>query len=352
MMLKNVSKLLIVLLVLSALAGVLASCSESDVPEGYQLIACKGDKFRLYVPTQWVANYANGVTGAYYSMDENVSVSVYKADDAGDADVEAYWEKCLESFKTEMADFTLVGDEKTTLGMQKAHKYVYTATKKVGEKTEKYKFMQVMARYDGEMYILLFTSPERLYDEHVGAVVGSAEDAGILKHFKFAEPYEGDEKKEKEYSDEVTPPEGMKLASTDKLPYRFFVPTSWKINEKTASAAAYVSDSDSSNVSVQMYMMSDDSPTTVEDYFAKCEKSYKEIFSAYLLESTTDIKLDSVAGKQYIYSLTSGGEDFKQLQAIVRKGEVYYTITYTAKTELFEKHLNDVKRMIETFDIR
>lgn len=351
-MLKRISKILAFVLVLTAFVGVFAACSESDVPEGYQLVACKGDKFRLYVPTQWVPNYQNGVTGAYYSTGVNVSVSVYKADDAGELSVEEYWEKCLESFKAEMKDFAFLGDEKATLGAQRARKYIYTATKTVGDKTEKYKFMQVMARYEGEMYILLFTSPEKLYDEHVGAVVGTTDDAGIIKHFKFAAPYEGDEDKNKEYSDKVTPPEGMKLASTDKLPYRFFVPTSWKINEKTASAAAYVSDTDSSNVSVQMYMMGDDSPKTVEDYFAKCEKSYKEMFSSYALESVTDIKLDSVAGKQYIYSLTSGGESFKQLQAIVRKGEVYYTVTYTAKAELFEKHMNDVKKMLETFIIR
>lgn len=351
-MLKKLAKILVFVLILTAFVTVLASCAKSDAPEGYQLVACKGDKFRLYVPTQWVPNNANGVTGAYYSMGLNVSVSAYKADDAGELSAEEYWAECLEVFKTEMKDFALVGDEKTTLGMQKAHKYVYTATKTVGDVTEKYKFMHIMARYEGDMYILLFASPEKLYDEHVGAMVGTAEDAGIIKHFKFAAPYEGDEEKKNEYSDKVTPPEGMKLASTDKLPYRFFVPISWKINDKAASAAAYVSDSDSSNVSVQMFMMNDNSPTTVDEYFKKCEKSYKEMFSSYNLDSATDITMDSVKGKQYTYSLTSGGENYKQLQAIVRKGEVYYTITYTAQAELFDKHMNDVKRMIEAFDIR
>ncbi len=351
-MLKKISKILVVLLVLSACVLSFASCSDSDVPEGYQLVACKGDKFRLYVPTQWTPNTDNGVTGAYYSAGENVSVSVYRADDADELSVEEYWEKCLVNLKNDNKDFSYIGGEKTTLGMKPAQKYIYTATKTVGDKTEKYKFMQVMAKNSGEMYVLLYSAPERLYDEYVSALDGKDDDAGIIKHFAFAEPYEGDEDKEKEYSDKVTPPEGMKLASTDKLPYRFYVPESWIINEKTASAAAYVSESDSSNVSLQMYMMDDYSPATVEAYFEKCEKTYKETFSSYILESATDVKMDSVAGKKYIYSLTSGGEEYKQLQAIVKKGEVYYTLTYTAKAELFDKHMNDVDRMIETFDIR
>ena len=96
-----------------------------------------------------------------------------------------------------------------------------------------------------------------------GSVEGS--DLGILGNFRFAEPYASDSKKE--YSDKVTPPEGMKLISTDSLPYRFYVPTEWKDNSRTASPAAYFSDSDSSNVNVQMHMMDDSSPTTVADYF-------------------------------------------------------------------------------------
>ena len=62
--------------------------------------------------------------------------------------------------------------------------------------------------------------------------------------------------------------------------------------------------------------------------------------------------MDGVAAKQYIYALTSGGVEYRQLQAIVKKGEVYYTKTYTATADKFESHMEDVKKMIEAFDIR
>ena len=330
--------------------SVFTACSNSDVPDGYQLVACNGDKFRLYVPTQWTPNTANGVTSAFYSAGDNISVSVSVADDAGELEVDEYWEKCRADYEKSMDGFTFVGEEKSKLDQQPAKKYVYTANVKIGGETVKYKFMQVMARYKGEMYILLYTSPEDKYDAHLADLEGDGDDLGIIDYFRFAEPYV--EEDGKEYSDKVTPPDGMKLISTDKVPYRFFVPVSWKTNDRTASAAAYYSDTDTSNVHVQMYMMGNDSPKTVEDYFEYCETKYKETFDTYTLDSTTDIKMDEVPAKQYIYTVTSGGVEYRQLQAIVKKGEVYYTLTYTAVTEKFEEHLDDVKKMIENFDIR
>lgn len=328
-----------------------ASCAKSDAPEGYQLVACEGDKFRLYVPTQWTSNTSNGVTGAFYSTGQNISVSVHVADDAADMSVEEYWAKCRAEYEKSMKDFSFVSESNSKLDQQPARKYVYTASVKVsGDDAVKYQFMQVMAKYKGEMYILLFTCPQDKYEERVKDLEGEGNDLGIIDYFRFAEPYVSEDKKE--ISDKVTPPEGMKLASTEKVPYRFYVPEVWKINDRTESAAAYYSDSDSSNVHVQMYMMGDDSPATVADYFAYCESKYKEIFESYSLESTTDIKMDGIAAKQYIYDVTEGGVVYKQLQAIVKKGEVYYTVTYTATADKFDSHIEDVKKMIEKFDIR
>ena len=250
-----------------------------------------------------------------------------------------------------MADFKLVSESNSKLDQQPAKKYVYTASARVtGDESTAYKFMQVMAKYKGKMYVLLFTCPADQYDERVKELEGDGTDLGIIDYFRFAEAYVAEDGKE--ISDKVTPPEGMKLASVEKVPYRFYVPDAWKINKRTESGTAYYSDTDSSNVQVQMYMMGDDSPATVADYFAYCEEKYKELFESYTLESTEDIKMDSISAKQYIYTVVDGGVTYKQLQAIVKKGEVYYTLTYTATSDKFESHLDDVKKMIEKFDIR
>ena len=85
----------------------------------------------------------------------------------------------------------------------------------------------------------------------------------------------------------------------------------------------------SSNVSLQMYMTENDQET-VDEYFGKLEKRYKDTFDTYNLESTEDVKMDGSDAKKYIYKITVGGVEYKQMQAIVVRGAVFYTLTYTA----------------------
>ena len=78
------SAILIALMIMSLFT---ACAQESDVPDGYQLIAREGDEFRLYVPTQgWSSNVWSGTTGAIFSLEQNATVNVYKADDDAEYD--------------------------------------------------------------------------------------------------------------------------------------------------------------------------------------------------------------------------------------------------------------------------
>ena len=354
----KIKRILAAILLCVMLISIFSACAEqSDVPDGYQLVACKGDKFRLYVPTQgWAPNTTGGVTSAFFSMNEKSSVAVYVADDAEELSVEEYWNKCNESYKNELDEYSFDGkSEKTVLGGQPAQKYVYTAkitfTENGETKTETFKFMNLLCRYDGEMYMLVYSALEEYYDSHIEDVEGNSDGAGIIPYFKFAEPYTGGE--DKEYSDKVELHEGMKLISTDEHPYRFYVPENWVTNDRGDISAAYFSESDRSNVSVQFHIVDNDKlDTTVEEYFAECEKSYKQIYSSYTLDSAEDIKMDGINAKKYTYTVVSGGIEYKQMQAIVEKGGAFYVLTYTAVTEKFDAHTDDVNKMIEHFDIR
>lgn len=353
---KNV-KLISALLLCLILIPTLASCSKSDVPDGYQLIACEGDCFRLYVPTQWVDNTSSGVTSAYYSAVDNASITVIVADDAGEMSVAEYWSVCNERYADELADYKSEEKfEKIVLGGQAAEKHVFSASVTIYSETEKknvtstYKFMQVMTRYKDNMYVLTFSAPADMYETHLETFEGNASDEGVIPYFRFAEPYSSEDG-EKKISDKETAPEGMKLASTDERAYRFFVPSSWKINNRTDATAAYASDNDRSNVSVQMYMSSDNTET-VEKHWARLEESYKTMFSEYELISDESIKMNGISAHKYTYRAVSGGQEYKMVQAIVRKGEMFYCITFTATPENFDKHLPDVNKMIEEFEIR
>lgn len=358
-MYRKIARIICIALVCVATMGTLASCNKDNTPDGYQLIACEGDKFRLYVPTQWMSSTQGGITSAIYSMDDNVTVSVYVADDAGELSVEDYWTLCDSKLKAELDAYSWSGKgEKTVLGGKAAYKCVYSANvtlldHSTGETSDvTYKYMQVMAIHDGEMYVLLFSAPEELYDKHVATVEGNADGEGIIPYFAFSTAYHSDEA-DKQYSDKVTAPEGMKLISTNERAYRFFVPVDWKVNVRTQATAAYVEEEDGrrSNVSVQMYMTGDETQT-VDQYWELCKKSYGEIFDTFNQVSATEIQMSGISARRYVYDVTSGDQSYRQLQAIVKKGAMFYVVTYTASPEAFDSHIADVDKMIEKFEIR
>ncbi len=351
-----------ILLLLSLCLISFAACAEeNDTPEGYQLIANEGDRFRLYVPTKgWMPNTTAGTTGAFFSGEETTSINVYKVDDAQGLTLDEYWTVCNQKFSEAFKDYQpMEGYERCNVGGQPAQKYVFTAkisqltvdaaTNKTVTEEIACKFMLVMVQNEGETYLLIYSAPEDKYETHLADMQGDNENLGVLGHFRFDVPYASGE--EKKYSDKVTAPEGMKLISTDELPYRFFVPTSWTVNQRAEFPAASPEDSGSANVMAHMYMIGG-AVKPVADYFADCEKSYKELFESYHLDEGKEITMDGVKAMQYTYTIVSGGVTYRQMQAIVLKGEVYYTVTYTALPEEFDTYLPEVEKMIESFDIR
>ena len=356
----KITKILAIILLSVMLISAFSSCSDKgDSPDGFQLIACEGDKFRLYVPTQgWAANTESGSTCALFSVDPYIAINAFVADDAGEMDADAYWAYSEEILKSEHKEgYAFVSAGKTTLDGQPAKKVVYTVkTSLHGEKENEnkdenateYKIMTVLCRYKDEMYVITYSAPaEEHYDLYVSEFEG---DGGVLDYFKFDVPYSAEGK---EYPLDVEAPEGMKIISTDEHPYRFFVPNSWKINAKTDFAAAYVSREDTSNVSLQFLMVSEqEMGKSIDEYFAECEERYGKVFSEYELLESADITMSGRAARKYTYRIVSGGVEYKQMQAIVEKGGVYYVLTYTALPENFNAHLAEVDQMIAAFEIR
>ena len=158
--------MLIALMIMSLFT---ACAQESDVPEGYQLIAREGDEFRLYVPTQgWSSNVWSGTTGAIFSLEQNATVNVYKADDAGEMTVDEYWSYCNAKYASELDGYSFGGkSENVVLGGQPAKKYIFSAnvTTVDGEesKTSVYKFLTVICRYGDNMYSFVYAAPEEYF---------------------------------------------------------------------------------------------------------------------------------------------------------------------------------------------
>ena len=208
-MFRKFAKIICVALLCIMMLSTFASCNKDNTPDGYQLIACEGDEFRLYVPQSWQSSVKGGITSAIYSMDDNVTVSVYVADDAGELSIEEYWALCNEKLGAELKDYSWSGkSEKTVLGGKAAYKYVYSAKAILVDETTNdatevtYKYMQVMAQNSGKTYVLLYSAPEDKYDAHVEDIEGDADGAGVIPYFVFAEAYHSKDN-DKQYSDKV-----------------------------------------------------------------------------------------------------------------------------------------------------
>ncbi|MBQ7321697.1 MAG: hypothetical protein IJW99_06345 [Clostridia bacterium] len=145
-------------------------------------------------------------------------------------------------------------------------------------------------------------------------------------------------------------PEGMQLASLDGVEYALYVPETWTVNKNSGVSGAYVSAYDKSNVSLISYLPT--SAMTTEQYFAMCEESYKAEFDNYALVESGSATMADMPAQYYVYTATVGGENYKFLQAIVGNGGMFYNLTYTSLSDMYDSHIEEVMKMIEVFTFR
>ena len=364
---KNFRLVACLVLLVAMLIPSLASCGVKEkAPDGYKLVACDGDKFRLFVPKAWVENTESGITSAYYSVDENAFVSVCIAEDREGRALAEYFEYCKTQYASSLLDYSHVSeDTRVSLGGMAAYQLVFTVTRRVTdsdvrediEATEgvKYKYLQYFSEFEGDIYVLTFSCPEEKFEAHKSTVLGADSDdgefAGIIPYFQFSsEPYVADGKK---ISDKVEAPEGMKLASTDKRPYRFFVPDAWTLDTRSGLSAAYFSDKDKSNVSLQAHMSTGEMADP-KSFFENSQIKYKNLYGEgyTLIDKKDDVKMGEYTATQFTFTVKSGDAEYKLMQTVCAKGEMYYILTYTSTVENFDSHLADVEGMLSAFALR
>lgn len=350
-MIRTTALLLCVMVLLGLTACV--NRGEEDIPDGMQLATAKGADFRLYIPTTWNINTAYGISGGYFNLSKQSTVSVVKYDVPAEISViegakeriDAYWSTYC---KTVLSGQSLSGSfaeleisTPAVLGDVNAYRYYCKGIVNGAE----LHFVQVVGERAGAFYVFSFTVEVSRYEE----LIEHAEQ--MLAEFHFADPYEPElHAKPLEGGDA---PAGMKLASNDDVAYRFYVPESWSIDQSQRIFAAYL-ESDRSSVSVVPYMP--ETTMTPAEFFEMSRQMMLETSGEDGFETFVEAETVSMGGKNalsYCYRFRVGENDYYYKQVIVAHKSMVYSLTYTAPSKAaFDAHLADVDAIIAAFAFR
>ena len=334
-MLKKIAAMLIALLLCLAVTG----CSGDEAPDGMHNVTADGEPFVLYVPESWTDNSSSGISGAYVqAADGAMTVSArFYARESGTT-LDSFKNECLNSYSTQAKEYSLTAEPvSVVLGGADAFEMVYTA--KSGSTA--YTFCHRIAKHtSAEGFVVVsFACPTSLYEGNKDQL------KSVFEEFLLCEmPATPNDS----FTDKKTPV-GMKIASEDKLQYRFYVPTSWVCNSKSGCSEAYVDKAGKPNVTVTVY--SPDEDITVEKYWEKCESEYEEKMDYAFVgsEKRTVAEREAVS---YTYTVTYSGASLKLMQTVVKYQGMLYSITYTATAEDFDSYLADVNSMLDAFIFR
>lgn len=163
-------------------------------------------------------------------------------------------------------------------------------------------------------------------------------------------------------------PAGFKKASNKNADYSLYVPENWIVDMSTGVTTARVSKSDSSNISFMGFELDKsliNSETSEGDTEEKSMlDKFWDYYKAEFTKTFPDMKYDeNVNGKdlviskkykakEYIYTATVTGAEYKFMQIVVIKGETVYLLTYTAKADVFDDHYDTAKKIAGYLDIK
>ena len=174
-------------------------------------------------------------------------------------------------------------------------------------------------------------------------------------------------------------PEGMKLASQESSPYYLYLPENWVVTHSLGACGGYTSDG--SNVNVSIFAAGDignnnSEQTTaapdaqseaqteaqtnapemnsrndyIDRYWEMCWKTYTNELNGFsVIEDGKELKLGGLEAKQYVYTANYEGVEYKMQMTVTYSGGLMYILTYTAKTENYKTHLEEVEKIISEF---
>ena len=335
-MLKKITALCLALILFS-LCAVSCAGDNEEAPEDMKSATLSGEPFRLYVPESWSLNTSGGISGACYNSAKKILVSArYYTPADPTMSLDAYVDLCSAAYAERLEGYTVTAREATVLGGANAVRLSYTVT----DASEPMTCFQITAAYGGDFVSLHGYCATSLYEAR------QEDYDSIIREFVLCEKTDPNGEP---LTDKDTPA-GFEIASAKHLEYRLYVPKVWVCDAESGASEAYYPESGRSNVAVTSY-----SPTEsilLEDYFLKCEESYKATLPEYERLATAERTVSGRTAQSYTYRTRVDGREFTIMQTLCIYNQNVYSITYTALSENFELHREDVEAILNAFTFR
>ena len=334
-MLKRITALL--LLVTLCFCAVACGKKDDGVPDGMKSASASGEPFILYVPESWTLNTGSGVSGAclYYTTTQvSAFATAHFTTLTGNETLIDYMNQKAAAYAEAVESFQPIAWQDAVLSGVNARQLDYTAT--IGGQAMTCR--EIVAFFKGDAVSLhLYAATDRY--ENVIESLNQIKDHFVLCDKQI---------KNDAVTDKKTP-DGMKIASSDKIEYRLYVPISWICDSESGKSEAYIAE-DRSNVTVSSY--SPQTSMSVKDYFALSEASYKTTLAGYERLSEETRKVAERDAVSYTYKAVYDGVEYRIRQTVLAYNQILYSITYTAKADCFDSHLADADRILDSFRFR
>lgn len=393
-------RMIATLLLLTLACGAFAACSKNPAPTGMMDVTCQGEEFILYVPMTWISNSRSGVSGAYYTTADHSekgeelarhskywNITAQKVTDASES-IDAYWEKLSAYYKETYEAFVLLPHKEpseeypegqlyrqTSLdiygddaGMCAAQVYVFTAKVKefapIEDLSEQQpmtftrKYCQVIAKApDGSgFFVLTYTAREEDYETFIDTFIYEIPDETVVGEFVILT--EKTATTAPKLFDDPDTSDDMIPASTNEMPYRFYVPSDWRVGHTTEYPVAHAP-SGSANVTVTIYTPSNVEMSVDQYWQGYCLPEYRAVFdslnvSETVKEGTIGVEKDAKNAKTYTFDASIGGREYRYAQTVIVHSSLIYVVTYTALASdgSFEQYMEDYNAMLDSFTFR
>lgn len=334
-----IKKTAAVLLLAATLLCVLPlfGCAKDDgIPDNMFSASLSGEPFIFYVPNDWQDNRDSGISSARFGLDVIASARAYVPEDENEtleSFVQKHIEECKKNYETESVESKAAKLGKTASALRVEFDF------KATEDAEKTKAVQYFAMNNGEAIMLSFYCKSADFDEYAEVF------EQIRKEFVLTERTAT----ENEAVTDKKTPDGMKLASNG-LEYVFYIPTAWETDVSDSFSFAYYPEAGKPNVTVTSYLPNGE--ITAERYFLICEEDYEKSLSGYERLSEEKMKVAGREAIAYTYKTTYGGKDVKIMQTVLVYDTRVYSVTYTANSDRFDAHIDDVRAMLSAFRFR